>query len=189
MPVVATTIPTEPPLAGDEVATLVGELERGRRLIAWKCGGLDAEGLRATVGVSTMTLGGLLKHLTLVELYWFTNILTGSPATNPFDAHDGDGDPDWEWRTARDDEPHVLETRWRESVAQSRRNLESALASGGLDQIVTGIVNDDGSSPMLRRIVIDMIEEYARHAGHADLLRESVDGLVGEDAPRQGIET
>jgi hypothetical protein len=81
---------TEPPVAGDETATLLGSLERERAIFAWKTGGLDAAGLRATVG----------------------------------------------------------------------------------------------ASPSLRRILIDMIEEYARHVGHADLIRESVDGLVGEDPPR-----
>ena len=66
-----------PPLAGDETATLLGSLERQRATFAWKVGGLDAAGLQATVGVSTMTLGGLLKHLALVEDDYFSRRLAG----------------------------------------------------------------------------------------------------------------
>ena len=93
----------EPPVAGDETATMLGSLERQRAIFAWKCGGLDAAGLTATVGASSMTLGGLLKHLALLEDEYFTRRLLG--------------------------------------------------------------------------------REYARHTGHADLIRESVDGLTGEDPP------
>lgn len=59
-----------------------------------------------------------------------------------------------------------------------------ALAEGGLDRPATGVTGDGGESPSLRRLLIDMIEEYARHVGHADIIRESVDGLTGEDPPR-----
>jgi len=69
-------------------------------------------------------------------------------------------------------------------VARSRSAVTEALADGGLERLVTGITNSRGGSPSLRRILIDMVEEYARHVGHADLIRESVDGLVGEDPPR-----
>jgi hypothetical protein len=75
-------------------------------------------------------------------------------------------------------------TLWREAVARSRAALDEALAEGGMDQFVTRVTNSRGEAPNLRRHVQDMIEEYARHAGHADLVRESVDGLVGEDPPR-----
>ncbi len=181
-------IPTEPPTAGDEAATLVGELERVRRVISWKCGGLDAAGMRARVGSSTMTLAGLLKHLTLVEADVFRRRLDGSPLGPPWDGVDWAGDRDWEWRTATTEEPDALRAAWREAVAESRARLARALAEGGLDQRCRGIVTDEGESPMLRRVVVDLIEEYARHAGHADLLREAVDGVTGEDAPREGID-
>lgn len=69
----------EPPAAGDEVATLLGSLERQRATFAWKCGGLDEPGLRATVGASSMTLGGLLKHVAFVEDYTFSTKLLGRP--------------------------------------------------------------------------------------------------------------
>jgi uncharacterized damage-inducible protein DinB len=176
-------IPYEPPMAGDEVATLIGSLERQRRTFAWKCGGLDHDGLRATVGVSTMTIGGLLKHLALVEEDWFGMKLEGRPPVEPWRSVDWAAEPDWEWRSAADDSPDALMALWQDSVVRARAALAAALAERGLD----GRANfswPDGSSPSLRRMLVDVIEEYARHTGHADLIRESVDGLVGEDPPR-----
>ncbi len=170
------------PAAGDEVATLLGVLERNRRTFAWKCGGLDAAGLRATVGVSAITLGGLLKHMALVEAHTFRTKFLGQSPGAPWEAVDWDAEPDWEWRTSADDTPEQLMALWREAVAGSRRIVTDALADGGLDRLGE-VAWPDGRTPNLRRLVADMIEEYARHTGHADLIRESVDGLVGEDAP------
>lgn len=170
----------EPPVAGDENATLIGSLERQRALIAWKCGGLDAAGLQRTVGASSMTLGGLLKHLALVEDEYFGVRLLGRDRGSPWDTVDWDGDPDWEWRTAAEDTPEELYTLWQGSVARSRAAVEETLAGGDLGMLAN-YTNGRGESPNLRRLLIDMVEEYARHLGHADLLRESVDGLVGED--------
>lgn len=171
----------EPPSAGDEIATLIGTLERNRRTFAWKAGGLDADGLRATTAASTMTLGGLLKHLALVEADWFAVKLRGEPLGQPWDAVDTDAD--WEWRSAAQDTPDQLYALWNSSVVRSRRLVAQALAEGGLDQPAR-FSWPDGRTPNLRRMIADMIEEYARHLGHADIIRESVDGLVGEDAPR-----
>ncbi|CAN5308622.1 DinB family protein [soil metagenome] len=173
----------EPPLAGDETATLLGSLERQRATLAWKCGGLDAVGLRATVAASSMTLGGLLKHLALVEADYFSGRLLGRDPGPPWDTVDWDADPDWEWHSAAEDTPEQLLTLWQYTVARSRSLVSEALADGGLDRLATGITNSRGESPSLRRILIDLIEEYARHVGHADLIRESVDGLTGEDPP------
>jgi hypothetical protein len=171
----------EPPVAGDETATLLGSLERQRATFAWKCGGLDAVGLSATVGASTVTLGGLLKHLALVEDLYFSMRLRGGPPAPPFDTVDWDADPGWEWRSAADDTPERLVTLWRDAVTRSRAAVREALAQGDLGQLVAH--SDWTEPPSLRRTLVDMIEEYARHVGHADLIRESVDGLVGEDPP------
>jgi hypothetical protein len=173
---------TEPPVAGSEIDTLTGSLERQRRTFGWKCGGLDAAGLRATVGVSSVTLGGLLKHLALVEDDYFTRRLAGQELGAPWDTVDWDADPDWEWQSAGQDSPEQLMALWQDAVARSRAALARARASGGPDQLGR-FVWPDGRSPSLRRILVDLIEEYARHTGHADLIRESVDGLVGEDPP------
>jgi hypothetical protein len=174
----------EPPTAGDETSTLLGSLERQRAIVAWKCGGLDAAGLRATAAASSITLGGLLKHLALVEDDYFSRRLLGRELGPPWDTVDWDADPDWEWRSAAEDTPEQLQTLWQEAVARSRSAVGEALADGGQGRLATGVTDDQGRAPSQPRIQIDMIEDYARHAGHADLIRESVDGLVGEDPPR-----
>jgi len=172
----------EPPIAGDEVDTLLGSLERVRSFIGWKCGGLDYAGLRATAAASTITLGGLLKHLALVEDDYFSRRLHGRDPGPPWNTVDWDADPDWDWRLAAEDTPEQLMTLWRDAVARSRSSLTEALADGGLDQLAR-FTWPDGRAPSLRRILIDLIEEYARHAGHADIIRESIDRVVGEDPP------
>ena len=175
-------VPAGPPMAGSEIETLVGGLERNRRTFAWKCRGVDAEGMRRTVGASTMTLGGLVKHLALVEDEYLTRQLTGAATLSaPFDAVDFDADPDWEWRTAADDDPATLFALWESCVARSRENLAAAYADGADAHSRTP--GADGEPPTLRRLMVDLIEEYARHTGHADLIRESIDGLVGEGEP------
>jgi uncharacterized damage-inducible protein DinB len=173
----------EPPVAGDETDTLIGSLERQRRILAWKCGGLDAAGMNATVAASSVTLGGLLKHLALVEDEYFSRRLLGRDFGPPWDTVDWDADPDWEWHSAAEDRPEQLLALWQDAVARSRAAVSEALARGGVGQLAS-FTWPDGRSPSLRRILIDMIEEYARHVGQADLIRESVDGLVGEDPPQ-----
>jgi Protein of unknown function (DUF664) len=172
-----------PPVAGTEIESLVGALERNRRTFAWKCGGLDADAMRRTLGPSTMTLGGLVKHLALVEDHYFAHQLTGAPGLSaPFDSVDFDTDPDWEWRTAADDSPEDLMSLWTTCVVRSRANVAAAYADHGPDARARTAWSR-GEAPALRRLMVDMIEEYARHTGHADLIRESIDGLVGEGAP------
>ncbi|MFI6757974.1 DinB family protein [Micromonospora sp. NPDC050417] len=172
----------EPPLAGDETATLLGSLERQRATLGWKCGGLDAAGMRVTVGASSITLGGLLKHLAAVEAITFSWKLLGADPGAPWNTVDWDNDPNWPWHSAAEDSPEQLFALWRDAVTRARAMVRQALADGGLDHPGT-ITTPDGESPSLRRLLIDMIEEYARHVGHADLIRESVDGLTGEDPP------
>jgi uncharacterized damage-inducible protein DinB len=169
----------DPPLAADEIATLLGFLDYQRETLAWKCAGLDAAGLAATVGASSMTLGGLLKHLALVEDSWFSRRLYGRDKAPPWDAVDWNADPDWDWHSAAEDTPEQLRTLWQDAVARSRSLLTQALADGGLEQLARHTW-PDGRAPSLRWILLHMLEEYARHNGHADLLRESVDGSTGE---------
>jgi len=176
-------LPTEPPVAGDETSTLLGELERVRAVVAWKTGELGAAGMRATLPPSDLTLGGLLKHLALVEDDYFGRRLWGRPLGPPWDSVDWDSDPNWEFRTGAEESPEAVAGLWRASVERSRASVAEALAVGGLDQLCRD-ASLGGDPPSLRRILIDMIEEYARHAGHADLIRESVDGLTGEGPPR-----
>jgi len=173
----------EPSMTGSEVDMLLFALDRSRAQLAWKCGGLDAAGLSKPYSPSAMTLGGLLKHLALVEDSYTADDLTGQPIGPPWDAVDFEVDPVWEWRTAADDSPEELYALWRGAVERSRTAVAKALANGGLDQ-ATKRTFSSGESPNLRRVLVDLHDEYARHVGHADLLREAVDGLVGEDPPQ-----
>ncbi len=169
----------EPPVAAGEVDTLLGFLEFQRATFAWKCSGLDAAGLATTVAPSTMTLGGMMKHLALVEDWWFSVSLHGHDDAAPWDAVDWDADADWDWHSAAHDTPEQLRQLWQESVERSRADVTAALADGGLGHLAVRQLRD-GRRPSLRWIVCHMIEEYARHNGHADLLREAVDGATGE---------
>jgi hypothetical protein len=90
-------------------------------------------------------------------------------------------DWDWDWHSAAEDSPEHLYELWQDAVTRSRSALREALATGDLDQRVR--FADWRGPPSLRRLLAHLIEEYARHVGHADLIRESVDGLVGEDPP------
>ncbi|MEW9529021.1 DUF664 domain-containing protein [Microbispora sp. NPDC049125] len=174
--------PWEPPLAGDETEHLIGALDRLRATFRWKADDLDAAGLRTRIGPSSLTLGGLLKHLAAVEDYTFTTKLSGKPVGAPWDTAGSDGSDDWEFASAADDTPEQLYALWDGAVERSRARLGAALADGGLDQLVH-VAWPDGRHANLRRLVCDLIEEYGRHTGHADLLREAVDGRVGEDPP------
>ncbi|OAN39085.1 DUF664 domain-containing protein [Mycolicibacterium iranicum] len=173
--------PWEPPLAGNEVDHLVGALERLRATFLWKADDLDATALTATVGASTLTLGGLLKHLAFNEDYLFSCKLAGEAVGEPW-ASLHDGTEDWTFTSAAADSPAQLYAFWHDAVARSRARLFSALDRGGLDQL--GAVHDEaGNHASLRRLLCDLIEEYGRHTGHADLIREAIDGRVGEDPP------
>ena len=172
--------PWEPPLAGTEAEHLVGALDRLRTTFRWKADGLDEAGLRTRIGASSLTLGGLLKHLALVEDHSSTTRLNGAPIGEPWAPQwEGDG---WEFASASDDTPDGLYMLWDGAVERSRMRFEAALAEGGPDQLVH-IAWPDGRHASLRRLLFDLIEEYGRHTGHADLLRETVDGRVGEDPP------
>src|SRR5262249_51834720 len=157
----------EPPVAGNETDTLLGALERQRGYLAWKCGNLDSAGLRATLGPSTMTLGGLLKHLALVEDDWFSVKLHGRDRCPPWNTVDWDADPEWDGHTAAGDSPGQLMSLWQEAVGRSHTLVAEALADGGLDR-PAAFTWSDGQTPSLRRLIMDMIEEYGRHVGHAD---------------------
>lgn len=95
----------EPPLASGEAETLVGFLEYQRATFAWKWSGLEAAGLKATLGASTMTLGGMLKHLAYYEDHWFSHRMRGNKRQAVWSDDYWDDDPDWEWNSATEDSP------------------------------------------------------------------------------------
>jgi len=170
-----------PAAPGDEATTLLGFLERQRATFAWKSDGLDATGLRANLAPSSMTLGGMLKHLARFEDDMSTEWLHGGQQLPPWNGIDWETDREWDWRTAADETPEQLYARWQAAVVRSRALFAEALATRAPHQPgneITGL-------PSIRTILLNMIEEYARHNGHADLIRESVDGLVGHDPPEE----
>ncbi len=171
----------DPPLRAGESESLLAFLEYQRTTFRNRVEGVDAAGLAGTVGSSTMTLGGLMKHLTLVEDRWFTVVLRGLPPSPPWDTVDWTGDPDWEWRTGAQDPAHELFAEYDETVARSNSIIATALSANGVHTLSMRESRHEGRGAYsLRWILLHMIEEYARHNGHADLLRESIDGTVGE---------
>lgn len=176
---------TEPPLRADEVTTLRAYLDYHRDTLRWKTGGLTAAQLRTPLPPSTMTLGGLLKHLAYVESQWFAVVLEGGDARPPFDTVDWAADPDWEWHSAADDDPADLRALFDDAVAASDRALDRLLGgapspAAGLDVLSVREDRHGDGRFSLRWVLVHLIEEYARHNGHADLLREALDGLTGE---------
>src|SRR5215210_3631206 len=150
--------PWEPPLAGTEAEHLVGALDRLRTTFRWKADDLDAAGLQTRIGASSLTLGGLLKHLALQEDYAFSTKLSGEPLGAPWDASDWEGDDDWEFTSAANDTPDQLYALWDGAVERSRARLAAALADGGLDQLVH-VSASEGRHASLRRLLCDFIEE------------------------------
>ena len=177
-----TVPPWEPPFAGSEAEHLLGALERLRMTFRWKVDGLDADGLAARLPSSTLTLGGLLKHLAVIEDHTSTAKLTGAPMAPEWDGNGWDTDDDWEFTSAAADAPAHLYAVWDGAAARCRARVAAALADGGLDGPVAQR-GPDGVPVSLRRLLFDLVEEYGRHTGQADLLREAVDGRVGEDPP------
>jgi len=173
----------DPPTpTGTEAEQLLASLDRLRATFRWKADGLDSAGLRTRIGSSALSLGGLLKHLAAVEDHVSTVRLDDAPMALPWRELGHDGGNEWEFTSAADDPPRELYELWDRAVASARQRFAAAIAAGGLDQPVA-ISDDEGRHPTLRRLLLDLVEEYGRHTGHADLLREEVDGLAGEDAP------
>ena len=169
-----------PPLCADEVTTLRAFLDYHRDTLRWKCAGLTQEQLAKALPPSDLTLGGMMKHLALVESDWFEDTFLGGSPMPPFDTVDWDADRDWEWHTARDDTPEELFALFDEAVRRADAVINDALAGLGLDAESQKQDRCEGTPFSLRRIVVHMIEEYARHNGHADLIRQSIDGAIGE---------
>lgn len=173
--------PWEPPLSGSELEHLLGMLKRLRATFRWKADGLDSAGLNARIGASSLTIGGLLKHLAGVEATKFTQVAFGEDPGEPWRSVDWEADPDWDFNSAAHDRPEDLYRLYDEAVDRSRVRLGDAVGDAGLDQPIK--LGDGEHQATLRRLVCDLIEEYGRHTGHCDLLREAVDGRVGEDPP------
>jgi uncharacterized damage-inducible protein DinB len=158
----------------DERSTLLDYLRAYRLTLEMKCADLDAGQMALrSVPPSTMSLLGLVRHMAEVERAWFRRVMGGEDAPKLYQsAQDKDGD--WNGATA---DPAVVEeawSAWRDEVENAERFVDQTIDLGTLG------TNRDGSTIQLREILVHMIEEYSRHCGHADLLRECVDGRVGQ---------
>jgi uncharacterized damage-inducible protein DinB len=157
-----------------EKAVLAEYLDHFRTTLEMKCEGLDAEQLaQRSVPPSSMSLLGLVRHLASVEFHWFRRFIEGQPElARPFKAPE---DRDLDFNGAVADPAVVAEAWevWRREVTHAREVYERYDDLGVL-------VGPDGDRSELREIVIHMVEEYARHCGHADLLRERIDGRTGQ---------
>ncbi len=160
------------PSQGGELATLVDYLRAQRLTLELKCDGLDAAQLACrSVEPSKLSLLGLVRHLANVEHYWFTIVMAGGDSDSPFTTP---GNRDAAFDGAVADPTVVAEawTAWREEVT----GAEAFVKTTDLD--VSG--SHRGQPIELREVLIHLIEEYARHNGHADLLRERIDGRTGQ---------
>jgi uncharacterized damage-inducible protein DinB len=167
---------TDPPGQGSELATLTGFLDWYRKTLELKCSGLDAEALaRRSVEPSSMSLLGLVRHMADVERGWFRWFMSGQDAPELFSSEE---DPDGDWDGARPD-PALVEQAWRAWREEVAFAEQFVAAAPGLE--LTGKREDRWRGQLsLRWVLTHMVEEYARHIGHADLLRERIDGAVGQ---------
>src|SRR6516164_7573462 len=147
-----------------------------RQTVLAKTAGLSREQMTRRHAPSALTLAGLLYHLALVEESWLEERFLGLPVREPWAGVDFKADPDWEFRTSAELEPEQLRQRYREACERSRQAMAQA---DGLDQLSVQ-PQRDGRRFTLRWVLLHLLEETARHAGHADLLREAIDGTVGE---------
>lgn len=168
----------DPPLLADELTSLTAFLDYQRATVLLKVDALDQDQLnRPAVPTTTLTLGGLVKHLALVEDSWLQETFLGRSLPEPWASAPFDVDPDWEFHSAAEDDPGELVGLYRTAVNRSRAAVNAA---GSLDQLSAQPSRAEGQPFSLRWILLHLLEETARHAGHADLLREAIDGRAGE---------
>lgn len=149
-------------------------LDVQREALLAKTAGLDREQMARLHPPSTLTLAGLLYHLSLAEEDWMEIHFLGQPDRAPFVGAAWDADPDWQFRVPSEMGPEQLRQRYREVCDRSRVVVRQAT---DLEQLSVKPVR--GKQFSLRWVLLHLIEETARHAGHADLLREAIDGRVG----------
>ena len=158
------------PKTGPGKDTLLALLDNNRAVVLWKLDGLSLEEASRPVVGSGTSLLGLVKHLAYVERWWFGVFFAGTSVDDPWSAED----PDADFRIEDDETVHSVISLYTEAVARSNE----LVAEAQMDDISVG--SRDGERYALRWIVAHMIEETARHAGHADIIRELIDGTTGD---------
>jgi uncharacterized damage-inducible protein DinB len=160
----------EPPFVLPERAMLESWLEFHRITLLMKCDGLDdTDRKRRPIATSLLSLHGLLRHMTDVEQNWFRKVLAGDTSPSHYRGVDGRGDGDWTDSDGAD---------WDHDVAAWQAECDASRAIAR-DRELDDVGMRRGEPCSLRWIYLHMIEEYARHNGHADLVRELIDGSVG----------
>jgi len=162
--------------AADERTVLNDMVEFYRTVLVRKAWGLSPEQGATTIAPSDLTLPGLVFHMAMVEDTWFAMRFAGEDKPEPWASAPWDDDWDWEFHSAPDMAIADVFAQFDESVARSRRVL------GSVDSLDALAVSKDehGGSISMRWILVHMIEEYARHVGHADFLRQVIDGKTGD---------
>ncbi|CAN5584125.1 DinB family protein [soil metagenome] len=158
------------PVAGAEKEVLTGFLDHYRATILAICEGLSDEDLRRPMVPSGTTLLGMIKHLAYVERGWFQETVAGKRVEFPFDL---DEDPEADLRVEQEETTQEILDLYRAESARSRQIIEAA----SLDDLVKG--EKRSADYNVRWVIVHMIEETARHAGHADIIREQLDGSTG----------
>jgi uncharacterized damage-inducible protein DinB len=165
---------SRPGLQSGERDMLNGWLEHHRAILLWKCEGLTDEQLRRrSVPPSSMSLLGLIRHMTDVERGWFRAVFLGEDAPDLYETPD---DPDGAFNDVDKADTAAAFSAFEAECEASR---QAAAAAADLDVLSKYRSEQTGEQFSLRWILTHMIEEYARHNGHADLLRETVDGTTG----------
>lgn len=165
------TTRTEPPYRGDEKETLLGFLQFLRETVVSKCSGLTDEQLQSTPTVSSISLLGMLKHLTIVERYWFQGVFLDADVDLPWSEEDPDGD----WRLHESDTAMTAIDAYTAECALSNQ----ITADHDLNALAKW-AKSETERCSLRWILVHIIEETGRHCGHADIIRETIDGVTGE---------
>jgi hypothetical protein len=153
---------------GDERVLLCAMVDYQRAVLLRKVGGLDEEDLRRTMTPSGLTLLGLVKHLAYVERYWFQEVFAGETVTMPW----SDDDPNADWRPEPGESSQEIVALY---LGEAERSRQIAAAAG----LETMSAHPD-VPVSLRWLLLHMLEELARHLGHADLMRERIDGATGD---------
>ncbi len=156
---------------------LLAFLDFQRAVMIDKASGLTQEQWGHRLEPSTMTLSGMIYHLTIVEESWFVDRFSGEGLGEPWASVDWEADRDWEWNIAPTLDPEFVLDAYRRAIERSN---EIVAATDTLDALSAQTGGDTNEPWSLRWILVHMIEETARHAGHADLIRESIDGEVGD---------
>lgn len=167
----------DPEIRGDERTMLEQFLDYHRATVVLKVEGLTDEQMARTAPASELSLAGLLAHLALVEDSWFRVRLLGEEPAERWRHVDWEADPDWEFRTARG-EPAAELIRRYEAACDASRDAVASVSS--LDALSVTSSERRGGQFSLRWLLLHMIEETARHNGHADILRETIDGTTGD---------